>query len=115
MKLVSLVSAVLFATCGVSASNFLEDPMLSGRYLGENTVAIAYNASLPCGQCTRGGYTACYKGNATKCCNDQACISADATFTCATNISSQYNKLYQVCGKVQPTGCGKVQNIDLAT
>lgn len=57
--------AVVFV--GAVSANFLAENSFS-RFLGESTVAVTYNQSLPCGQCIRGGFNACFKGTTTKCC-----------------------------------------------
>ena len=108
MKFTIIALTLLIA--GVQTLSFLFD---DSRFLSEVVTSTTFNTNLMCGQCVRANYTYCFKTGSAKCCNTQACIDADKTMSCSNKVKSQFNRLYQFCGKTQATTCGPQQiNLD---
>jgi hypothetical protein len=64
-------ATIIAVVATVASASFLNENVFPvGRFLPESNITVAFNSTLPCGQCVRAGYTACYKGQSTKCCND---------------------------------------------
>ena len=106
MKIAAIALSLFVA--GTAATNRFLDFVEESRFLQEANVTVAYNASLQCGQCIRGGFIGCVKGTNFKCCDTVACVDADKTFTCTNKVKSQFNRLYSTCNRVQSNAvCGK--------
>jgi hypothetical protein len=59
MKIAAIALSLFVA--GTAATNSFLDFVEESRFLQEANVTVAYNASLQCGQCIRGGFIGCTK------------------------------------------------------